>query len=38
MRATARRENGTLKHDVEIRQHTLVAAEGAADETEAKAE
>ena len=27
MRATARRENGTLKHDVEIREHTLVADE-----------
>ena len=27
MRAIARRENGTLKHDVEIRQHMLVADE-----------
>jgi putative redox protein len=27
MRAIARRENGTLKHDVEIRQHRLVADE-----------
>jgi putative redox protein len=27
MRAIARRENGTLKHDVEIRDHTLVADE-----------
>jgi putative redox protein len=27
MRAIARRENGTLKHDVEIRQHSLVADE-----------
>jgi putative redox protein len=27
MRATARRENGTLKHDVEIRGHKLVADE-----------
>jgi putative redox protein len=27
MRATARRENGTLRHDVEIRQHMLVADE-----------
>jgi putative redox protein len=27
MRATARRENGTLKHDVEIRGHRLLADE-----------
>jgi putative redox protein len=27
MRAIARRENGSLKHDVEIRQHMLVADE-----------
>ena len=27
MKATARRENGTLKHDVEIRDHTLVSDE-----------
>jgi putative redox protein len=27
MRATARRENGRLKHDVEIREHSLVADE-----------
>jgi putative redox protein len=27
MRAIARRENGTLRHDVEIRQHMLVADE-----------
>lgn len=27
MRASARRENGTLKHDVEIRGHRLVADE-----------
>ena len=27
MRATARRENGTLKHAVEVRDHTLVADE-----------
>jgi|SRR5215211_1433220 len=27
MRAIARRENGTLKHDLEIRDHTLVADE-----------
>jgi putative redox protein len=27
MRATARRENGTLKHDVEIREHMVVADE-----------
>ena len=27
MRATARRENGTLRHDVEIRGHTVVADE-----------
>jgi putative redox protein len=27
MRAIARRENGTLKHDVEIRKHMLVADE-----------
>jgi putative redox protein len=27
MRATARRENGTLKHAVEMRDHTLVADE-----------
>jgi putative redox protein len=27
MRAIARRENGTLKHDVEIRQHMLVSDE-----------
>ena len=27
MRAIARRENGTFKHDVEIRQHMLVADE-----------
>jgi putative redox protein len=27
MRAIARREDGTLKHDVEIRDHTLVADE-----------
>ena len=27
MRASARRENGTLKHAVEIRDHTLVADE-----------
>jgi putative redox protein len=28
MKATARRENGTFKHDVEIRGHSLVADEG----------
>ena len=28
MRATARRENGSLRHAVEIREHTLVADEG----------
>ena len=27
MRATARRENGTFKHDVEIREHELLADE-----------
>jgi putative redox protein len=27
MKATARRENGTLKHEVEIRDHSLVADE-----------
>jgi putative redox protein len=27
MKASARRENGTLKHDVEMRDHTLVADE-----------
>jgi putative redox protein len=27
MRATARRENGTLRHDVEIRDHVVVADE-----------
>ncbi len=27
MRATARRENGTLKHAVEVRDHTLVSDE-----------
>ncbi|HEV7845204.1 MAG TPA: OsmC family protein [Thermoleophilaceae bacterium] len=27
MRATARRENGTLKHEVEMRDHTLTADE-----------
>jgi putative redox protein len=27
MKATARRENGTLKHDVEIRDHVVVADE-----------
>jgi putative redox protein len=27
MRATARRENGTLKHDVAIREHTITADE-----------
>jgi putative redox protein len=27
MRAIARRENGTLKHDVEVRGHTVVADE-----------
>src|ERR671910_2131536 len=27
MRATARRENGTLRHEVEMRGHTLVADE-----------
>ena len=27
MRATARRENGTLRHEVEMRDHTLVADE-----------
>ena len=27
MRASARRENGSLKHDVEMRSHTLVADE-----------
>jgi putative redox protein len=27
MRASARRENGTLKHDIEMRDHTLVADE-----------
>jgi putative redox protein len=27
MRAIARRENGTLKHEVEIRQHSVVADE-----------
>ena len=27
MRATARRENGTLRHEVEIRDHTLIADE-----------
>ena len=27
MRATARRENGTFKHDVEIRKHSLVSDE-----------
>ena len=27
MRATARRENGTLKHDVAIREHMVVADE-----------
>src|ERR671924_2207144 len=36
MRAIARRENGTLKHDVEIRRHLVVADEptesGGADE------
>lgn len=27
MRATARRENGTLKHEVEMREHSVVADE-----------
>jgi putative redox protein len=27
MRAVARRENGSLKHDIEIREHSLVADE-----------